>query len=217
MSSGAFHVGNHAGFEEQWYAENPGLWSRARGETEEVTKDSGGWIPQHDLKFLRFETASIWIYTDENKRQSSSWIYNLNTKVVLTDQNLSDLIQTAFTCTTRGPQSPTLTEFMLMLLLCCHCDYLTIELWWYYIRCSLKSSVCVLSAWVWLIPGECVAQINRSSGSSDVKLRVSLENLLAAEHVGRWWIVGSSWSGAPMISHQGNTTSAQSASQGQVR
>lgn len=49
-----------------------------------------------------------------------------------------------------------------------------------------------------------------------MKLRVSLENLLAAEQVGRWWIVGSSWSGAPMISEQGNTTSKQSAAEGQV-
>ncbi|KAB5578993.1 hypothetical protein PHYPO_G00189430 [Pangasianodon hypophthalmus] len=39
---------------------------------------------------------------------------------------------------------------------------------------------------------------NRASGT-DVKLRVSLENLLEAQRVGRWWIVGSSWSGAPMI------------------
>ncbi|XP_017328525.2 nucleolar MIF4G domain-containing protein 1 [Ictalurus punctatus] len=39
---------------------------------------------------------------------------------------------------------------------------------------------------------------NRASGT-DVKLRVSLENLLDAQRVGRWWIVGSSWSGAPMI------------------
>ncbi|KAK6292863.1 hypothetical protein J4Q44_G00363640 [Coregonus suidteri] len=34
--------------------------------------------------------------------------------------------------------------------------------------------------------------IHQSSGGSDVKLRVSLENLLAAEQVGRWWIVCSS-------------------------
>ncbi|KAL1006802.1 hypothetical protein UPYG_G00077330 [Umbra pygmaea] len=46
--------------------------------------------------------------------------------------------------------------------------------------------------------------VHKISGGSDVKLRVSLENLLSAEQVGRWWIVGSSWSGAPMISDQGN-------------
>ncbi|XP_069770849.1 nucleolar MIF4G domain-containing protein 1 [Narcine bancroftii] len=35
----------------------------------------------------------------------------------------------------------------------------------------------------------------------DFQLRVTLENLLSADQVGRWWIVGSSWSGAPMIGH----------------
>ncbi len=49
-----------------------------------------------------------------------------------------------------------------------------------------------------------------------MKLRVSLENLLAAEQVGRWWIVGSSWSGAPMIREGGNSTSKQSSAEGQV-
>lgn len=49
-----------------------------------------------------------------------------------------------------------------------------------------------------------------------MKLRVSLDNLLAAEQVGRWWIVGSSWSGAPMISEQGSATSKQSTAEGQV-
>ncbi|XP_045913797.1 nucleolar MIF4G domain-containing protein 1 [Micropterus dolomieu] len=57
--------------------------------------------------------------------------------------------------------------------------------------------------------------IHRSAAGSDMKLRVSLDNLLAAEQVGRWWIVGSSWSGAPMISEQGSTTSKQSAVEGQ--
>lgn len=49
-----------------------------------------------------------------------------------------------------------------------------------------------------------------------MKLRVSLDNLLAAEQVGRWWIVGSSWSGAPMISEQRNTATKQSTAEGQV-
>ncbi|XP_031705768.1 nucleolar MIF4G domain-containing protein 1 [Anarrhichthys ocellatus] len=57
--------------------------------------------------------------------------------------------------------------------------------------------------------------IQRRAGGSDMKLRVSLDNLLAAEQVGRWWIVGSSWSGAPMIGEQGNTTSKQSTAGGQ--
>nr|XP_023694480.1 nucleolar MIF4G domain-containing protein 1 isoform X1 [Paramormyrops kingsleyae] len=50
--------------------------------------------------------------------------------------------------------------------------------------------------------------VQRNAGGSDVKLRVSLENLLAAEQVGRWWIVGSSWSGAPMIGEHGKTQPA---------
>lgn len=49
-----------------------------------------------------------------------------------------------------------------------------------------------------------------------MKLRVSLDSLLAAEQVGRWWIVGSSWSGAPMISKQEDTTTKQTPAQGQV-
>ncbi|XP_029385173.1 nucleolar MIF4G domain-containing protein 1 [Echeneis naucrates] len=56
--------------------------------------------------------------------------------------------------------------------------------------------------------------VHRSAGGSDMKLRVSLENLLAAEQVGRWWIVGSSWSGAPMISEPGNTTTKQHTDEG---
>ncbi|XP_004081162.1 nucleolar MIF4G domain-containing protein 1 [Oryzias latipes] len=56
--------------------------------------------------------------------------------------------------------------------------------------------------------------IHRSSGGSDVKLRVSLENLLAAEQVGRWWIVGSSWSGVPMIGKQEDPTAKHSSTEG---
>ncbi|XP_048866598.1 nucleolar MIF4G domain-containing protein 1 isoform X2 [Brienomyrus brachyistius] len=50
--------------------------------------------------------------------------------------------------------------------------------------------------------------VQRNASGSDVKLRVSLENLLAAEQVGRWWIVGSSWSGAPMIGEHEKTQPA---------
>lgn len=49
-----------------------------------------------------------------------------------------------------------------------------------------------------------------------MKLRVSLDNLLAAEQVGRWWIVGSSWSGAPMINEEEKVNSKQSSAGGQV-
>ncbi|XP_051756740.1 nucleolar MIF4G domain-containing protein 1 [Ctenopharyngodon idella] len=52
--------------------------------------------------------------------------------------------------------------------------------------------------------------IHSSAGGSDMKLRVSLDNLLEAERVGRWWIVGSSWSGAPMIDDHGNKTTTTS-------
>ncbi|XP_026071376.1 nucleolar MIF4G domain-containing protein 1-like [Carassius auratus] len=52
--------------------------------------------------------------------------------------------------------------------------------------------------------------IHSSAGGSDMKLRVSLDNLLEAECVGRWWIVGSSWSGAPMIDDHGNKTTTPS-------
>ncbi|NWX39450.1 NOM1 protein, partial [Steatornis caripensis] len=48
---------------------------------------------------------------------------------------------------------------------------------------------------------------NHSSGSGkETHLRVSLESLLSADRVGRWWIVGSSWSGAPMIDDTNKTT-----------
>ncbi|XP_056290344.1 nucleolar MIF4G domain-containing protein 1 [Pseudoliparis swirei] len=57
--------------------------------------------------------------------------------------------------------------------------------------------------------------IQRRAGGTDMKLRVSLDNLLAAEQVGRWWIVGSSWRGAPMIGEQGNATSKPSTAGGQ--
>ncbi|XP_043101737.1 nucleolar MIF4G domain-containing protein 1 [Puntigrus tetrazona] len=53
--------------------------------------------------------------------------------------------------------------------------------------------------------------IHNSASGSDMKLRVSLDNLLEAERVGRWWIVGSSWSGAPMIDDQENKTTTPSA------
>lgn len=50
-----------------------------------------------------------------------------------------------------------------------------------------------------------------------MKLRVSLDNLLVAEQVGRWWIVGSSWSGAPMISEREKAASTETPAGGQVR
>ncbi|XP_061778231.1 nucleolar MIF4G domain-containing protein 1 isoform X2 [Nerophis ophidion] len=57
--------------------------------------------------------------------------------------------------------------------------------------------------------------IQRRAAGSDMMLRVSLDNLLSANEVGRWWIVGSSWNGAPMISQQENTAADKSSSEGQ--
>ncbi|XP_036212042.1 nucleolar MIF4G domain-containing protein 1 isoform X2 [Myotis myotis] len=43
----------------------------------------------------------------------------------------------------------------------------------------------------------------RGAGSgTESQLRVSWDSILNAEQTGRWWIVGSAWSGAPMISSQ---------------
>ncbi|XP_028720023.1 nucleolar MIF4G domain-containing protein 1 [Peromyscus leucopus] len=45
----------------------------------------------------------------------------------------------------------------------------------------------------------------RNAGSgSETQLRISWDGILNAEQTGRWWIVGSAWSGTPMInnSHQ---------------
>ncbi|XP_051008184.1 LOW QUALITY PROTEIN: nucleolar MIF4G domain-containing protein 1 [Acomys russatus] len=40
----------------------------------------------------------------------------------------------------------------------------------------------------------------RSAGSgSETRLRISWDGILNAEQTGRWWIVGSAWSGTPMI------------------
>ncbi|XP_039201606.1 nucleolar MIF4G domain-containing protein 1 [Crotalus tigris] len=45
-----------------------------------------------------------------------------------------------------------------------------------------------------------------SNSGKESQLRVSLESLLTADQVGRWWIVGSSWSGAPMIDSTSSKT-----------
>ena len=38
-----------------------------------------------------------------------------------------------------------------------------------------------------------------ASAGTDPELRVSWDSVLNAERTGRWWIVGSAWSGAPMV------------------
>ncbi|XP_051872154.1 nucleolar MIF4G domain-containing protein 1 [Pristis pectinata] len=58
-------------------------------------------------------------------------------------------------------------------------------------------------------PVERFRKLQRSlirNSRGDFQLRVTLENLLSADQVGRWWIVGSSWSGAPMIDPVGTKT-----------
>lgn len=41
-----------------------------------------------------------------------------------------------------------------------------------------------------------------AGSGTESQLRVSWDSVLNAEQTGRWWIVGSAWSGAPMISQQ---------------
>ncbi|XP_061205461.1 nucleolar MIF4G domain-containing protein 1 [Neopsephotus bourkii] len=48
--------------------------------------------------------------------------------------------------------------------------------------------------------------VHKSGSGKETELRVSLESLLSADRVGRWWIVGSSWSGAPMINDTNSKT-----------
>ncbi|XP_030741480.1 nucleolar MIF4G domain-containing protein 1 isoform X2 [Echinops telfairi] len=43
------------------------------------------------------------------------------------------------------------------------------------------------------------ALVRNIGSSTETRLRISWESVLNAEQVGRWWIIGSSWSGAPMI------------------
>ncbi|KAF1407394.1 Nucleolar MIF4G domain-containing protein 1, partial [Spheniscus humboldti] len=50
------------------------------------------------------------------------------------------------------------------------------------------------------------ALVHSSGSGKETQLRVSLESLLSADQVGRWWIVGSSWSGAPMINDTNSKT-----------
>ncbi|XP_044775961.1 nucleolar MIF4G domain-containing protein 1 [Neomonachus schauinslandi] len=43
------------------------------------------------------------------------------------------------------------------------------------------------------------ALVQSASSDTDTRLRISWDGILSAEQTGRWWIVGSAWSGAPMI------------------
>lgn len=42
-------------------------------------------------------------------------------------------------------------------------------------------------------------QVRNAGSGTETQLRVSWDGVLHAEQIGRWWIVGSAWSGAPMI------------------
>ncbi|XP_042639328.1 nucleolar MIF4G domain-containing protein 1 [Orycteropus afer afer] len=48
------------------------------------------------------------------------------------------------------------------------------------------------------------ALVRNTGSGTETQLRVSWESVLNAEQVGRWWIIGSSWSGAPMIDSSDN-------------
>ncbi|XP_074918301.1 nucleolar MIF4G domain-containing protein 1 isoform X2 [Chelonoidis abingdonii] len=48
--------------------------------------------------------------------------------------------------------------------------------------------------------------VHNGGSGRETQLRVSLESLLSADQIGRWWIVGSSWSGAPMIDSTSSET-----------
>ncbi|XP_062048912.1 nucleolar MIF4G domain-containing protein 1 [Lepus europaeus] len=43
------------------------------------------------------------------------------------------------------------------------------------------------------------ALVRSAASGTETQLRVSWDSVLNAEQTGRWWIVGSAWSGAPMI------------------
>ncbi|XP_063497832.1 nucleolar MIF4G domain-containing protein 1 isoform X3 [Symphalangus syndactylus] len=49
------------------------------------------------------------------------------------------------------------------------------------------------------------ALVRNASSGSETQLRVSWDSVLNAEQTGRWWIVGSAWSGAPMFDNSHHT------------
>ncbi|XP_008591544.1 PREDICTED: nucleolar MIF4G domain-containing protein 1-like [Galeopterus variegatus] len=49
------------------------------------------------------------------------------------------------------------------------------------------------------------ALVRNTGSGSETQLRVSWDSVLNAEQTGRWWIVGSAWSGAPMIDNSHRT------------
>ncbi|XP_028630569.1 LOW QUALITY PROTEIN: nucleolar MIF4G domain-containing protein 1 [Grammomys surdaster] len=49
------------------------------------------------------------------------------------------------------------------------------------------------------------ALVRNASSGSETQLRISWDGILNAEQTGRWWIVGSAWSGTPMIDNSHHT------------
>lgn len=44
-----------------------------------------------------------------------------------------------------------------------------------------------------------LSQVRSAGSGAETQLRVSWDSILNAEQTGRWWIVGSVWTGTPMI------------------
>lgn len=49
------------------------------------------------------------------------------------------------------------------------------------------------------------ALVRNAGSGSETQLRISWDGILNAEQTGRWWIVGSAWSGTPMIDNSHHT------------
>lgn len=49
------------------------------------------------------------------------------------------------------------------------------------------------------VPPAPFSQVRSAGSGAETQLRISWDGILNAEQTGRWWIVGSAWSGAPMI------------------
>ncbi|XP_052028906.1 nucleolar MIF4G domain-containing protein 1 [Apodemus sylvaticus] len=49
------------------------------------------------------------------------------------------------------------------------------------------------------------ALVRNAGSGSETQLRISWDGILNAEQTGRWWIVGSAWSGTPMIDNSQHT------------
>ena len=50
------------------------------------------------------------------------------------------------------------------------------------------------------------SQVRSAGSGTETQLRISWDSVLNAQQTGRWWIVGSAWSGAPMIDNSQQKT-----------